>query len=267
MAGVYTPSSIAIQDHSLAIKIHERPPCNFVFTCLYALIRSGIRPIPEFEHFPQWKAAVFVTIHLPRKFSLPGEESWLSAYFSFFHFLHAPARVTTQFTRYLFTFFSLYAKFLVNRATFSHFSLVGFLTILITIIPQLAKCIIIILTRQSRKECILVMKNLPKSFQFSNQLQTRHRNGTTVGCGFSVWLVEIRLSKENVSKPFSRFSDAHPNPIELHGDLISCKISENRGRGNGPRKLLPVVVTQGETTQGETFLVLGGQGFDPIKVA
>lgn len=122
MAGVYTPSSIAIQDHSLAIKIHERPPCNFVFTCLYALIRSGIRPIPEFEHFPQWKAAIFVTIHLPRKFSLPGEESWLSAYFSFFHFLHAPARVTTQFTRYLFTFFSLYAKFLVNRATFSHFS-------------------------------------------------------------------------------------------------------------------------------------------------
>lgn len=69
MAGVYTPSSIAIQDHRLAIKIHERPPCNFVFTCLYALIRSRIRPIPEFEHFPQWKAAVFVTY--PRKFSPP----------------------------------------------------------------------------------------------------------------------------------------------------------------------------------------------------
>lgn len=265
MAGVYTPSSIAIQDHSLAIKIHERPPCNFVFTCLYALIRSGIRPIPEFEHFPQWKAAVFVTIHLPRKFSLPGEESWLSAYFSFFHFLHAPARVTTQFTRYLFTFFSLYAKFLVNRATFSHFS------------PR-------IFNNfdhdhpSARQVCHyyshspIAQRMYPRDEKFAKkfsifQLQTRHRNGTTVGCGFSVWLVEIRLSKENVSKPFSRFSDAHPNPIELHGDLISCKISENRGRGNGPRKLLPVVVTQGETTQGETFLVLGGQGFDPIKVA
>lgn len=121
MAGVYTPSSIAIQDHRLAIKIHERPPCNFVFTCLYALIRSGIRPIPEFEHFPRWAeksrgffchyplATKILSLSLSERRVGGGAVALVIGIFFSFSLPRVCMSYDTQFTRYsyLFTFFSL----------------------------------------------------------------------------------------------------------------------------------------------------------------
>lgn len=239
MAGVYTPSSIAIQDHRLAIKIHERPPCNFVFTCLYALIRSGIRPIPEFEHFPRWAeksrgffchyplATKILSLSLSERRVGGGAVALVIGIFFSFSLFHESVWVTTHslLVTVIFLHFSHSLGISLNRATFSHFSPWIFDNFDHDLPPSRLfrehftspRYTSSYLYFQSRniffrhRDSDLYQissrrphENFPKVFNFpANKLQTRQRNGAHVGCGFSVWLVEIRLSK----------GCFHPSPI------------------------------------------------------
>lgn len=101
-----------------------------------------------------------------------------------------------------------------------------------------------------------------KNFQFSCQHNYKH----TTTKRHNRWLRFLRLVSRNspfkgvFPNPF--LSDARtpppPNPIDLHGYLISCKISGNRGRGNG--RASSCQFSSRKEKQG--ILVLAGQGGD-----
>lgn len=148
------------------------------------------------------------------------------AYFSLFHFFTSlyELRHTVYSLQLSFYIFLTRLEFRLIELLFLTF-LPGFLTILITISPPLVSFASILPHRGIHHHTFIFNRvtfffateiqistryprdgreNFPKVFNFpANKLQTRQRNGAHVGCGFSVWLVEIRLSK----------GCFHPSPI------------------------------------------------------